>query len=450
MDDQSLREIIAQQLEISLVYLQRPAVQRQILILVGLAPFSLLLAGLLRRWLVPRLQHSPRWRRWSVGLAKLILPGSILLLGYGAALILQQLDLPQELITDALGVVWIWAIYRVALALMLARYGPETVQPFQRRILFPALIFFIAWRLLVSFTDFRNLADLTVLRAFGSEFTLGAIVQALVLLYVFVVLAWVIRSSLGRVMRHNTDADPGVINSVTTITGYILILIGLALSISALGLNLASLALIGGGLSVGIGLGLQDIVANFISGIVLLFEQSLRPGDVIELNGQLGTVEKLNIRSTVIRTNDNVEVVVPNQFFLNTEVRTFTKTDRMARLLLPVGASYESDPKQVSQLLLQACQNHPAVLKNPAPHVFFRAFGESSLNFELAIWTDQPQRASFIKGELYFAIWDALKAAGIEIPFPQRDLHLRTGWDKVASAARAEAQEADASPADDA
>jgi potassium efflux system protein len=449
MDDQSLRQLITQQFEISLVYLQRPAVQRQLLILIALVPLSLLLAGLLRRWLVPLLQQSPRWQRWSEGLAKLVLPGSILLLGYGAALILNQLALPEELITDALNVVWIWAVYRVVLALLLSRYDPETVRPFQRRILLPAFVFFIAWRLAVSFTEIQSLTAVTVFRAFGSEFALGAIVEALVVFYIFVVLAWVIRSSLGRVMRQNTDADPGVINSVTTISGYLLILIGLAFSFSALGLSLSSLALIGGGLSVGIGLGLQDIVANFISGIVLLFEQSLRPGDVIELNGQLGTVEKLNIRSTVIRTNDNVEVVVPNQFFLTTEVRTFTKSDRVARLLLPVGASYDSDPKQVSQLLLQACENHPAVLQNPAPHVFFRAFGESSLDFELAVWTDQPQRTSFIKGELYFAVWDSLKAAGIEIPFPQRDLHLRTGWDKVASTPRAEAQEPEVGSAGD-
>lgn len=126
-----------------------------------------------------------------------------------------------------------------------------------------------------------------------------------------------------------------------------------------LGVNLTSLALIGTGLSVGIGFGLQQIIANFISGIVLLFEQSLRPGDVVEVNNQVGTVEKLNIRSTIIRTNDNVEIIVPNETFLTSQLTTYTKSDPLVRVSVPVGVGYDSNPKQVQQILMDTAVSHP-------------------------------------------------------------------------------------------
>jgi small-conductance mechanosensitive channel len=177
---------------------------------------------------------------------------------------------------------------------------------------------------------------------------------------------------------------------------------------------------------------LQKIVSNFISGLMLLSEQSMLPGDVIDLNGRLGTVEQVNIRSTTIRTINNVDLVVPNETFITTEVTTFTKGDTRVRLLIPIGVSYHSDPRQVRQVVSKVAAEHSLVLSRPAPDLLFRGFGDSSLNFELAVWIDQPIRAPRITSDLYYMIWEALKAHQIEVPFPQRDLHLRSGWEAVA------------------
>lgn len=199
--------------------------------------------------------------------------------------------------------------------------------------------------------------------------------------------------------------------------------------LNTLGLDLSTFALIGGGLSVGIGFGLQQIVANFISGILLLFEQSLRPGDVIEINDQLGTVEKLSVRATVVRTNDNIEMIIPNEQFLTNSVTTYTKTSRLVRISVQLGVGYDSDPHLVRRVLLETAVLHELVEQNPAPAVFLTAFGDSSLNFRLAVWTRQPRQIPRIRSDLFFLIWDAFQQHNITIPFPQRDLNLGSGWE---------------------
>jgi small-conductance mechanosensitive channel len=225
--------------------------------------------------------------------------------------------------------------------------------------------------------------------------------------------------------------DTAAITSVLIVTRYAVLGIGILVLASALGVNTASLAFIGGGLSIGIGFGLQQIVANFISGILLLFEQSLRPGDVIDINGQLGVVEKLNIRSTSILTNDNTQIIVPNERFLTNDLYTYTRDNSLVRVSLLLGVSYSSDPKFVRDLLLKTITQHGLTKNPPAPQVQFMGFGASSLDFRVLVWMDQPQQMSRYRSDLYYMIWEAFARNNIEIPFPQQDIHLRTGWEML-------------------
>ena len=203
---------------------------------------------------------------------------------------------------------------------------------------------------------------------------------------------------------------------------------------------MTTLALISGGLSVGIGFGLQEIVANFISGIVLLFEQSLRPGDVVSMENEMGIVKSLGIRATTVRTLDNVEVIVPNQAFLTSAVTTYTKSDRIVRVKIPVGVSFGSDPKEIREVLLTIARQHHLVQEKPEPAVRFIGFGDSSIDFQLEIWLDDPMLAMTIKSDLRFMIWKAFAKRNIEIPFPQRDLHLRSGvpWEQLGATSMTE------------
>jgi small-conductance mechanosensitive channel len=177
---------------------------------------------------------------------------------------------------------------------------------------------------------------------------------------------------------------------------------------------------------VGIGFGLQQIVSNFISGILLLFEGVLRPGDVINVDGDTCQVKKLGIRATtVLKTSDNSEQIIPNQTFFTQNVTTFTGSDRLVCLYLQVGASYNCDPQKVMDILIQVACQHPGVLKVPSPSAVLISFSESSLDFELSFWLDDPLIGKTITSELGCAIWKAFAENGIEIPFPQQDIHIR-------------------------
>jgi small-conductance mechanosensitive channel len=194
------------------------------------------------------------------------------------------------------------------------------------------------------------------------------------------------------------------------------------------GLNLTSLAVVAGAVGVGIGFGLQNIVHNFVSGLIILAERPIAIGDRIEVGGVAGEVRQIRLRSTTVLTNDNIAYIVPNSDFITHTVINWSHGDRKVRIRLKLTAAYGTDPVFLERLLLEVARAHPKALRDPAPSVFFCGFGDSALEFELAVWTvemtSQPRR---FRSELYFAIEKILRENRIEIPFPQRDLHLRSG-----------------------
>jgi small-conductance mechanosensitive channel len=224
-----------------------------------------------------------------------------------------------------------------------------------------------------------------------------------------------------------TPLEEGQRYAVARVVSYLVFTLGLVIGLQSLGINLNSLVVVGGALGVGVGFGLQGIVSNFVAGLVLLLEQPVKLGDRIEVGGTFGDVVRLRGRSTWIQTNDNVVIIVPNSEFINERVINWTANDRQVRISMPVGVSYDTDPKVVRQLLTQIATEHSDVLSDPAPEIVFQDFGDSSLDFELRVWTiRQVQTPQRLKSDLYFAIFEAFREKGIEIPFPQRDLHLRS------------------------
>jgi small-conductance mechanosensitive channel len=210
--------------------------------------------------------------------------------------------------------------------------------------------------------------------------------------------------------------------------GYFFITLGFVLALHNAGINLSSLTVLAGAAGIGLGFGLQNIIHNFFSGLIILAERPVAIGDRIEVGGVAGQVTKINMRSTVVVTNDNITIIVPNSDFISNPVTNWSHGDPKVRLRLPVGVAYGSDVPKLKRVLLEVAAQHPAVLKDPAPSLFFIGFGESSLDFELGVWTIElahnPMR---FRSDLYYAIEQALRDHRIAIPFPQRDLHLRSG-----------------------
>lgn len=214
---------------------------------------------------------------------------------------------------------------------------------------------------------------------------------------------------------------------VTTVMKYLVIAIGTVVLLQLWGLDLSSLTILASALSVGIGFGFQDIAKNFGSGIVLMFERPIRAGDFVKVGEYTGTVERIGSRSTVIRTLDQISIIVPNSRFLESEVMNWSHDNPVSRLRIPIGVAYGSDIQVVKSILLDAAVNHSDVLKLPPPRVTFSGFGDSSLDFELWVWCNDPSRQYILKSDLYFEIEESFRKSQVEIPFPQRDLNLRTG-----------------------
>ena len=227
--------------------------------------------------------------------------------------------------------------------------------------------------------------------------------------------------------------------TVGRLSHYTIIIIAVFIALSSIGLDFSNLALVAGALSVGIGFGLQSIVSNFVSGLIILFEQTLRVGDYIELDtGLTGTVKSINVRSTLITTNDNIDIVVPNSEFVSNRLTNWTLGERILRVRIPFGVAYGSDKELVKQAAMEAAEEVPYTLTHMngrEPDVWLVEFGDNSLNFLLLVWVNRQgaRRPTRTRAAYLWALETKLSDYGIEIPFPQRDLHLRSGWPESAT-----------------
>ncbi len=238
----------------------------------------------------------------------------------------------------------------------------------------------------------------------------------------------------------HSGLDRSLQYAISQIASNLVLVVGIFIVLQNTGIHLEALTVFAGAIGVGIGFGLQNITSNFISGLVILAERPITIGDRVEVAGVTGQVVKIRARSTVVVTNDNITTIVPNQKFIDSPVTNWTYGDPRVRFRIPVGVAYGSDTELVRQKLVEAAGGVKHVLKDPAPSVFFVAFGDSSLDFELVVWSDEmSHRPARFRSDLNFAIEKQLREAKIEIPFPQRDIHFRSG--KVELAGRGSDEE---------
>lgn len=275
-------------------------------------------------------------------------------------------------------------------------------------------------------------------------FSLGDIqLNILNVIYIVIILAiawWVsklARRAIERLSSLRPNMSHASVYTLNRLLHYMIMTVGFLIGLSAVGIDLSKFALFASALGVGVGFGLQTLVSNFIAGLMLLFEKSLKVGDFIELeSGISGEVREINIRSTLITTNDNIDIVVPNSVFVNGHVMNWTMRDVYRRIHVPFGVAYGSDKESVRQAGLEAAASVRHTLssdENRKPQVWLTSFGDSSLNFELIVWltSDAVKRPGAVQADYLWAIETALRKYGIEIPFPQRDLHVRS-WSSEA------------------
>ncbi len=291
------------------------------------------------------------------------------------------------------------------------------VAGFLRALLFVFAAFLVVGTITTSAIDIVGTLDRVALgiEIGRTKILFVDVLAAVLILVIGFAFARIIHRWIGNSVLPRTDMEPGLQNSIATIIGYAGVIITISLALGRLGLNLENVALVAGALSVGVGFGLQAIVSNFVSGLILLTERPIRVGDWIVTKGEEGVVKKISVRSTEIETFERATVIVPNSDLITGSVKNWTHTNKNGRVIVPIAVSYKSDPQRVKEILLGIAGERSEFLKNPAPNVLFTKFGENSLNFELrGIVADVNQRLSLVS-DINFEIFRRFREAGIVI-----------------------------------
>jgi len=260
----------------------------------------------------------------------------------------------------------------------------------------------------------------------GLKITIGLLVSAVIAFYLALFASWMIQTILDEEVYPRKKVDRGVGISINRLIQYAFVVVGISMAFSTLGIGMQNLTVIIGALGVGIGFGLQNIVNNFASGLILLFERSIKVGDVVQVNGEWGQIKNLGLRATVVETFDRSEMIVPNSDLVASTVTNWTLTDRQVRLIVQIGVAHGSDVDLVTRILTQIAQDNPFIMKFPAPSVMFVNFGTNSLDFELRCWVADIDNRLSIKNEINREIDRLFREHNIEIPFSQHDLHIRS------------------------
>jgi small-conductance mechanosensitive channel len=311
------------------------------------------------------------------------------------------------------------------------RHSGPLLQAFARLLRFGAVVVWV----LVTLNEFRLLrplweavhAILTYSIPLGElSITLGSVLLFALSVYVALWIAKTVRYVLQDEVLPRMSLPRGVGSSISSLTYYALVMVGLLVALAAAGFEVSQLTIVFGALGVGIGFGLQNVVNNFVSGLILMFERPIQPGDVVEITGTSGKVREIGMRATTIRTFEGADVIVPNGTLLSEKLINWTLSDMNRRVDVNLGVAYGSDPRRVMDLLAEVTKATPGIVAHPEPAVIFTGFGASSLDFGIRAWTTEFGEWVDIRTELTARVYEALNAAGIEIPFPQQDVHLRT------------------------
>ena len=386
-------------------YLQRSGVVAQVLLILGLG----------MGWHLSNPQQ--RLRSLNPALRLLVAPIAMLLIAW-----LIELAGGKTGLVNYAGLCWLgWNLLNLLKRLLLLLLPASSIHELESRLLRPLFLVLVSLNLI---SKFDNPADLGVIKLgslFGETLTVNNLVIAILVTYLLLVGTKLPAAGMAWILQKLISCSDSSRKALELIIRYVVVGIGITAVGFHIGLNSTALVAIAGGLSVGLGFGIKEVFSNFISGIWLLFEGSVRPGEILMVDGDPCEVRKLGLRATLLwRDRDNAELLIPNQMFFTAQATTFTATDRMRRSEIRVGAAYRHDPQVVLKLLEQTALSVSRVLKNPAPRALQLHYGDSAIEYSLRYWISDPMSNIGIVSEVNQAIWAAFKREGIEIPFPQQ------------------------------
>ena len=396
----------------------------QLAVIAGLILLAFAVAAWLRRRVVvPRLRvhlsDDSKLATWERKIARLVRALLALLLLGLAYLIAEKNQLSRQLISVAFELTLAWVVIRLLTAFLFKEYWAK-------------LVAVVVWTVVaLDIAQFLHpiisLLDRVGVNLQGQRLTPWLVIKAGVLLLLFVPLANKLIGLIEGKIKQSEHLKPAVQLLLVKISKAFLYTLVLLVTLDSVGIDFQYLLVFSGAVGLGLGLGLQKVVSNLVSGYILLMDNSIRPGDVIEVEGVYGWIESLNARYISMITRDGTAYLVPNEQFMSNMVINWSFSERGLRLKIPVGISYGSDVRRAMELMVEVAGKFPRILQNPPPASRLVRFGDSAVELELRAWIRDPQRGVVnIKSDIQLGIWDAFHENDIAFPFPQRDLHLKT------------------------
>jgi potassium-dependent mechanosensitive channel len=363
----------------------------------------------LRRFLIRRLPKRSRGttRRLLFILRRIFAPLVSVIVLYAIRLFYSRSGRVYGLLDEFIIVAWVLLAYRFVVAVLYAYLPDRAVKNYHRRLLTPIFILFAVGWLLRTIVPPLEFLALPVFRFFGASFTAGSLLIPTLGLYLWIMTTLALETIFRAIFSRRRLTDRGSLEAGLTLGRYALIIVGIAIALRSAGLNQTTVGFITGGLSVGIGIGLQGIISNFVSGLILLFERSIRPGDVVDVGGTIGTVNKLSIRSTEVRVGNRKDIIIPNNTLLTSNVVTYTRNDRTVLVDVAVTITKGDDLKRAMEVLLDIARKHPKVLRNPQPNVTVASISESNIKLSLNVWVADLNFG--VKNDLYVKVWEAFR-----------------------------------------
>ena len=398
---------------------------------------GIILASLLTAWLLSRgllrlagahiAVDQGRLKKFTLrSIERIVFPISALLVIIIASSVFRTLHMPSNLFNLAALLLLSFAGIRMLVYILRKGFAQTPMLKAWENIISTSVWIIVALYLLDVLPVVLTTLD-------GLAFTLGkvrisvlSVIKFMLLVALLFTVAMWLSAMIERRMRNTRYLSPSVRVGLSKFSKFVLIGLAFFIALDTVGIDLTALTVFGGALGVGLGFGLQRIASNFISGFLLLFDRSIKPGDVISIGNKFGWVEELRARYIVVRDRDGVDTLIPNENLVTSEVINWSYSDRNVRLKLPVQISYANDPQQAIALLIQAAHENPRVLSNPEPVGRLIAFGDNGIELELRLWINDPEKGvNNVRSDINLAIWRLFKEHNITIPFPQRDVHVK-------------------------
>ncbi|MDA0240121.1 MAG: mechanosensitive ion channel [Proteobacteria bacterium] len=387
---------------------------------------AFILAFAIAPWIRRGVTSIGKWRTGApwlstpcAAIASIALPLSWLLLVWISSVTALQAEWPHRLLTIAVSLLTAWVVIRLASTLIRDKTWSNTVST-------------IAW--FIAALNILNLLDPTIKVLDDAAFTLGdvsisalTVIKGVLALAVLLWMATIISGMMERRISRSANLTPSVQVLFSKLLKVVLIAVAVVIALSSVGIDLTAFTVFTGALGVGVGFGLQKIVANLISGILILMDKSIKPGDVIEVGGTYGWVNSLGGRYASVVTRDGIEHLIPNEELITQRVSNWTHSSSQIRLKIPVGISYNADVRKAIELCIEAANEVERILSEPKAACLVKGFGDSSVDLEIRVWINDPKNGvSNVKSAVLLIVWDKFHEHGIEIPFPQRDLHIKS------------------------